>query len=177
MCGSVSAMYATAFGSSAQTASIVLRCAIRALHGLLLSAQRHAQSHSQPPPDLAPVIAFAASHTAAITNSFYLCQLIETLFLIPAPSTICDSTSLCSPSSGCVAEFRALYDLSMDGGVFELLQLVCAYLWRVACVVMETKEGTKRRLITDLVRTERKRQREEERRTEEEMAVDEDSRE
>ena len=167
---------AAAFGSTAQTAPVVLRCAIRALYRLLLSAQQHAQSHSQPPADLAPIIAFAASHTAAINNSFYLCQLLETLFLMPVSSAsgACDSSSQCLPWSACVAEFRALYELSMDAGVFELLQLLCAYVWRVACVVMETREGTKRRLITDLVRTGRKRQREEEWGTEEAM-VDTDS--
>ena len=166
----VSVYGGTAFGCSAQTGPVVLRCAIRALHGFLLSAHRHALAHSQPPADLAPTPAFVVSHATAITNSFHLCHLIETLFLMPAPSA-CASSS----SSACVAEFGEVYRLSLCVGVVELVQLVCAYVWRVACVVMETREGARRRLITDVVKTERKRQREEERKAEEAM-VDADDR-
>ena len=55
----------------------------------------------------------------------------------------------------------------MDAGVGELLHLVCAYVWRVACVLMETREGTKREILLHHVRAQRRQRVLEEARAEE----------
>ena len=153
----------SAFGSGGYTAGVVLGSCIGALHSLLLSAQQHSQANLSPPPDLSPTIAFVSLRVLPISHSFYLCQIIETLFLVPAvPKALSSSLALCAVAESCVSQFRALYELSLDSSVVELIQLVCAYVWRVACVVMETREGGKREWLVNHFRKERKRRRDEE---------------
>jgi hypothetical protein len=168
----------SAFGSTEQTAPVVLSAAILTLQRLVSAAQRHIAAAQTPSNISSPhsphtptssssssssSFSFTSANLDALTNSYHLCNIIETLLLIPSSS---------SPShlTNCLPAFRRLYSASMETAVFDLCPLLCAYVWRLGCLVAEEEGGGGRKAwLLDAVRRGRRMQWEEE--MEQERAV------
>lgn len=145
-------------GSCAYTVPMILSATVKALHTFMQLArdktvtQRSSSNHHAPDTSN---IAFTSTHLHAILHSYHLCHLIESFILLPPPPAI-----LLPTVKECVARLHDVYEASLDAGVYSVVPLVCAYVWRIRSVVDSVSASEEAGTVLQYVRSERKKQRE-----------------
>ena len=110
---------------------------------------------------------FTTTHLTRILRSHHLCHIIESFILLPKPADVWLPTV-----ADCVARLHAVYEASLSTGVYGLVPLLCAYVWRIRSVVDGVAAVEEASTVFEYVRRERKRQREAEVKKEDETLLE-----
>ena len=143
------------------TVPLILSAALKALHTFMQLVQHAAQGQSsihQPPASsssLSSATTFISSHICPIVRSYHLCHLIESFVLLPPPPPV-----LLLTVTECVGLLHAVYEASLEMGVYGGVPLVCAYVWRIRSVVDGMSASEEADTVFEYVRREKTKQRE-----------------